>query len=75
MHLQNKGRADDARDRNGITEEIVVHSLIERRIDRIGACGHKEGVSVWRCLHDCFSGCMGAGSWSVLDNELLTESL
>jgi hypothetical protein len=70
-----KGRADDARNRHDIANEIKIKILIKGRIDRIRWRGQKERIAVGRRTHHRFGADIASGTCSVLDDELLAEPL
>src|SRR5262249_4284087 len=49
--------------------------LVERRVDGVGRVYQKDRVAIGRRLGDRFGREIVAGSWAVLDNELLAETL
>src|SRR5215831_17097836 len=75
VHLHDLGHADRARDRRNVTDKVVTELLIERGIDGGGATDREEGVAVCRCSYDCLDPNIAAAAWTILNDELLAESL
>src|SRR5262245_2162204 len=71
-HLRN---TDCARDRRDVADEVVVEAVIERGVDCGAAADREEGVAVGRRAHDRFNSNVAAAAGTVLDDELLTETL
>ena len=68
-------RADDARDRRDVADEIEIELVVERRVDRVGRSDQEQRIAVrWR-THDRLGGDIGAGARPVLDDEWLAEPL
>src|ERR1700730_1611055 len=75
MHQHDVGRAHDAGNRNDIGEEIEIEPVVERCVDRVRRTGQKERITVRGRSYDRLGADIGAGSWSVLYDECLAESL
>src|SRR5262245_56040187 len=74
MHLHNQNVAADGSDRCDVTEENEREILEEGRVDRAARRDCDERIAIWRGSHDRLHGDI-AGARSVVDNELLAESL
>ena len=75
IHVHHQGRADDARNRGDIADEIVIELLVERCIDRVRHGEHDKRVAVRRRAHGHFGADVGGGAGPVLDDEWLSEPL
>ena len=75
MDHHDKGHSDDTCDRCDVADKIEIKFLIERGIHRIRRSDQKERVAVRRRPHDGLGADVGAGTRSVLDNELLAKPL
>src|SRR5262249_36031222 len=79
MYHDDKGHADDARDRRDITHEIEIDVGIERRIDRILITNQEKRVSIWRRFHDrlraVVNGVALRATNPIFDDEWLTEPI
>src|SRR5262245_2378697 len=75
MNHHDVDRAQQACDRFNITNEIEIKLGIERRVDRVRRRDEKECVAVGGRPYDRLRADIAAGTWPVLDNELLTEPL
>ena len=67
------GRAEKARYRYDIPDEGETEVLIESCVDRIGRSYQQQRIAVRCRAHHGLGGEVGAGTWPVLDNKLLTE--
>ena len=70
-----EGSAVDTRDRHDVADEIEAKIVVESRIERVGRCNLQERVAIGKRPDYRFSGEICAGTRSVLDDELLPESL
>src|SRR5262249_56547500 len=75
INRHNVDRAQQACDRFNITNEIEIKLGIERRVDRVRRRDEKECVAVGGRPYDRLRADIAAGTWPVLDNELLTRPL
>src|SRR5260370_38512488 len=75
MHQHDVGRAHDAGNRNDIGEEVEIEPGVERCVDGVRRPGQKERITVRGRSYDRLGADIGAGSWSVLYDECLAESL
>src|SRR5712691_10103108 len=74
VHLHDMGHADDARDRCGVTDKIVVELFKQRCVDRGSSADHEECVAVRGCAHDRLNTDIAAAARTVLNEELLSEA-
>src|SRR5262249_52482893 len=75
MYLYRKRRAGNARNRRDVADEIEIELVVEGGVDRVHESSHKERISVRGRVHDYIGADIAGSSWSVLDDELLTETL
>ena len=70
-----EGRADDARDRRDVADEIEIELVVERRVDRVRRQDQEQRIAVRRRAHDRLGADIAAGARPVLDDEWLAEPL
>src|SRR5437667_7898402 len=75
VYRHNEGDRVDACDGCNVAEEVEIEFLVKRRIDRGRGADQEQGVSVRRRIHDQLRTNIAAGSWPVLDDKLLAETL
>ncbi len=75
MYLHDVGRADDARDRRDVADEIEIELVVERRVDRIRRTDQQQRIAVRRRTHDRLGADIAGGARPVLDDEGLAEPL
>src|SRR5215471_15312803 len=75
MNRHDVSRAQQARDRFNITNEIEIKLGIERRVDSVRRRDEKECVAVGGRPYDRLRADIAAGARPVLDHELLAEPL
>src|SRR5262249_52019646 len=75
IYHHNERKADDARDRRDVVDEIVIELLIKRRVDRVRRTCQEERVAVRGSAHDRFGADIAAATWAVFDDELLAKPL
>src|SRR5262245_17831741 len=71
IHRHDDGRADDARDRRYVADQIVVELVVERRVDGVVGGYQEERIAVGRCTHDRFGADIAAATWAVFYDEWL----
>src|SRR5215471_11847583 len=69
------GHAHDARDRRNVSDEIIVKSVKQGRVDRGGGPDHEQRITVCGCAHDGLNTDITAAPWAILDDELVAETL
>src|SRR5262249_61641170 len=74
MHRHDHRKANDARDRSNVANEIEIEVIVERRVDCIRCAGEKQRVAVWLRAHYRLGSKIATGAISVLHYERLTES-
>ena len=75
MHQHDIGRADDARDRSDVADEVEVEVFVKRRIDCICWGNQEQRIAVRSSTHDRVSADVAGGARPVLDDELLADPL
>lgn len=66
-------RANEANDRCDVKHENERQVAVKRSVDDIGWGAYEDRVAVRGGAHDGFSRDVGAGAWSVLDDEACAE--
>src|SRR5258706_11756007 len=74
IYEHDEGRAEDARDRRDVTDEIEIELVVECRVDRIERAGEEQGIPVSRGAHDRFGADIAGGANPVLNDDLLSEA-
>src|ERR1700704_2014102 len=75
IDLHGERRANGARDRRDVTDEIEIELVIERCVTRVRRHDYEERIAVRGCPHDGLRADIAAGAWPVVDNERLTKAL
>ena len=75
IDLHDEWRADYARDRCDVADEIEVKFLIQRRVDRGRRGGKQERITIRRRTNDCLGANIGPRAGSVFNDERLPEPL
>src|SRR5262245_24289085 len=75
IHLYEKGLAMNARDRGDVADQIEIELVVERSIDGVHRCGHKERIPVRGRVYDRLGGDIASRARPILDDKLLTETL
>src|SRR5262245_31418051 len=75
MHRQDRSRANDACDWGDVADEIEVKLRVQRRTDRAARTNHEQRIAVRRRLHHRLGADAAARARTVVDQELLTETL
>ena len=70
-----EGQARDARNRREVADEIEAERFIERRIDHLRGTSQEQRVAIRRRARRRIGPDVASGTWPVLDDELLSESL
>jgi len=69
---QDKGAADQARDRRDVAEQTEIQLVIKSRVDGVGCRGQVDRIAVGRRTHDRLGADIAGGAGPVLDDELLS---
>ena len=69
---QDKGAADQARDRRDVAEQAEIQLVIKRCVDGVGCRGQMDRIAVGRRTHDRLGADIAGGAGPVLDDELLS---
>ena len=75
MHQQDKGPAEQARDRRDVAEKTEIEIVVKRGVDRVRRTDQQEGIAVRGRAHDDLRCDIAARAGPVLDDELLPEAL
>ena len=75
VHLHDEGNPANARHRRGVAEKTETKIIVERRVDGIRRHREKQQVPVRGRAHDSFRADIAAGTWPVVDDELLAQPL
>src|SRR5262245_11405191 len=73
VHDEDKGVAADACDGRGVTDEIEIQLVIERRVDGVWYAADEESVSICRRTQHRLGADIAPGTWSILGHERLAE--
>src|SRR5262249_19803138 len=75
VKLHDVGYAGNSRDWCDVADEVEIELAIERRVDC--ACVRDEGkrVASGICIHRCRGSDVAAPTWTILDDELLAQTL
>jgi hypothetical protein len=59
VHLHDKGKADDTRDRRDVADKVEIELVVERGVDRIRRRDEQQRIAVRRRTYDGFGGDIG----------------
>src|SRR3984885_2410545 len=74
-HRDDHWKADDARDRRNVADEIEIEIVEKRCVDRVAGGDQKQRVAVRRSARHVFGGEIAAGAGAVFDDESLPQPL
>jgi len=75
VYFQHERRTHDARDRSDISDDVEIELVVERCTDGMRRADQKEGIAICGRIHDRLGTYIAAAARSVLDHELLAETL
>src|SRR5262245_56589302 len=75
IHLYGKGVAANAPDRHDVADKIELEIFVECCVTRVRKRSQQKRIAIRGCIHDGLRGYVAAGTWPVLNEELLTKAL
>ena len=75
VHHQDVGKADEARNRRHVADEIEAELFVERRVDRVRRSDQEKRVAVRRRPHDRLGGDVRARARPAFDDKCLAQPL
>jgi hypothetical protein len=75
VDLHDQGIEAHACDWCDVARETKIELFVERRIDGVRRAGQEERIAVRGRFRGCLGAEIAAGTWSIFDDEWLTEPL